>query len=238
MQKPCRLWDVQKRPAARRAFTLIELLVVVAVISILAALLLPVLSRAKEAGRATACRNNLRQFGLAANLYAGDANRFPSMVEWLYAAKQLGVLNSGQLYPYLKSKAVYLCPTDVQKANTGGTLGSPSPLKPVVDHSYTMNCRMCHARDVTRVLAPAKTIFFVEATNLALNFFGSSITPPGDDFGPFSGFGGQLTFRHRARLHVQMVDTHVERLKVTQIRVTTDKRLWMPNDDFSIGRGL
>jgi prepilin-type N-terminal cleavage/methylation domain-containing protein/prepilin-type processing-associated H-X9-DG protein len=126
------------KPESRSGFTLIELLVVIAIIAILAAMLLPSLGKAKTKAQGIQCLSNLRQLGLAWNMYADDyASRLPPnrgaddqanawVRGWLDFTPDnldntnLVYLETGLLWPYSKSVGIYKCPADNSTAKIQG----------------------------------------------------------------------------------------------------------------------
>jgi prepilin-type N-terminal cleavage/methylation domain-containing protein/prepilin-type processing-associated H-X9-DG protein len=101
----------RKSPSHRapRAFTLIELLVVIAIIAILAAILFPVFARARENARRASCQSNLKQIGIGIMQYVQDYDeRVPA--RWNTGGGGTSYWMS-VIYPYIKSKQVYTCPS-------------------------------------------------------------------------------------------------------------------------------
>lgn len=95
-----------------RAFTLVELLLVIAIIGMLAAILLPALSMARESARRSTCVSNLKQLGLVLNMYANDnSERFPPLDD----QSLMLMFEPSLIYPeYLSDALILACPSDPQ----------------------------------------------------------------------------------------------------------------------------
>ena len=97
----------------RRAFTLVELLVVIGILAVLAGLLLPVLLRSREHARKANCQANLRQIGVALEMYTSDYDDvLPNCVKINEGLGEHPQKMPSLLSPYTRSKAVHRCPSD------------------------------------------------------------------------------------------------------------------------------
>lgn len=220
------------------AFTLIELLVVVTVIAILAALLLPVLSRARDAGRTTACKSNLRQIGTALGLYLGDFQKYPLVHPLIVPRLQVAQWDVSLLPYAAMHQAVFNCPA--LKGSIGWT--NAAWLNP----SYGYNAAgsalylgnpglgLDGSRDFlwsptplpeSQVLAPPEMIAIGDYPELIPGAQDGEIAGALDDRNDY------LADRHNGGANVIFCDGHIEYGKQTNWMAAKDKARWRWNID-------
>jgi prepilin-type N-terminal cleavage/methylation domain-containing protein/prepilin-type processing-associated H-X9-DG protein len=103
----------------RAGFTLIELLTVIAILGILASILFPVFSRARENARRASCQSNLKQIGLGVMQYVQDHDgNYPFASNYGVASEDPQRLWTALVHPYIRSDQVYLCPSETRAAAT------------------------------------------------------------------------------------------------------------------------
>ena len=152
------------KTTAKSGFTLIELLVVIAIIAILAAILFPVFAQAREKARQTSCMSNMRQTGLAVNMYLQDWDEHTCKTHHdLGAGETIADLYTWYqpLQPYIKNGSIFRCPSMNDTPTvfpTGITLANWNTYRT----DYLINGFFSHGIGIAAISSPAEQIMIAE----------------------------------------------------------------------------
>lgn len=149
-----------------RGFTLIELLVVIAIIAILAAILFPVFAQARDKARQVGCLSNLRQIGLATQLYAQDYDETPPprhVPDILFQFGDPKVYGKtpnflGSILPYTTTRVIFYCPSAIWNLPYAPKAMTPTPLS----DTNLMGNGVVIGRPLAVIDRPAEVIYIQE----------------------------------------------------------------------------
>ncbi|HEX8464612.1 MAG TPA: DUF1559 domain-containing protein [Abditibacterium sp.] len=216
------------------AFTLIELLVVIAIVAILASILFPVFGRARENARRASCQSNLKQIGLALQMYVQDFDgRVPICVD---NSTPTPTDDSGYwwvtLFKYTKNDQVFQCPSWQTTTLPTGLFPyetPPNPAKPFthfgISGTYVWNETMDGSPEMrlTGTSSDGTSYGPAEVVAVSEGFNGSHVWKP-EHVAPLGNPEQRLRSFHFEGYNVAYADGHVKWINNTQMK----RRLWAP----------
>ncbi len=193
---------------SRFGFTLIELLVVIAIIAILAAILFPVFSQAKEAAKQTSCLSNNRQYAVATLMYVSDNDGTFPFSAYLNGATVATFY--WEVEPYVKNDQVTLCPDEPQAMQLTALVGAPTPGTPPYT-SFAVNSAV-FANGFYPGVAPTSEGQIPKTAETVMTYDGNVIP------GQYPGQEVQIVqARHHVRFNANYVDCHAKSISASPI---------------------
>jgi len=190
----------QPNPNRRSGFTLVELLVVIAIIAILASMLLPVLSKAKDGAVKMRCVNNVKQLGLAMQMYGDDNN---SLLPMAHGTVPWGAVNPP---PWSQPLAAYYNNTNILTCPSFSQLFTKSPF------NYFMGARAAYIDAGTNASVLFKNILLPSQYVLSgdCNFAFEAIDADPDNYSQDTLFVNLPATGHDGWLNILFADEHVK----------------------------
>jgi prepilin-type processing-associated H-X9-DG protein/prepilin-type N-terminal cleavage/methylation domain-containing protein len=239
------------KPSSPRAFTLLELLVVIAVLAVLASMLLPTMSRARQRAEGVRCASHLRQIGLGLRLYAhddphgrlpGDNRQGPPPLgldphpSWIFTlsnsleqVERLRLCPSDPLRGWLRTNAGCSYVLNEYTSSDAPPDSPTSPIPPLVDPDGQRWNEVPRERQLDRLIQPAETFLVFEASSLSQQLGDARTRPDTWSLGWPHVLVDIDPFRHGRSANYLFADGHVEAIHGVVLRQRIER-----GDNFAV----